>query len=169
MADSNEAPKRLPPGIHDPARRALTHSTVEDKAYVQNNGAETNGEYTLVTCTVFPGGGTPLHYHYYFGTPFFTYPNTIGTLAEEQPTPTKGSLCMVFGNETKHFPPGETGVAPVSTKHRLFNGSDSNVEFVARVVPAHDGFEQAPYIIMDWRKMGRVMRRACRRILCIYV
>jgi len=55
-----EDTKHLPPGIRDPARRALTNSGIKDRVTIEKYGAETNGEYSLIRCWTFPGGGTPL-------------------------------------------------------------------------------------------------------------
>lgn len=55
-----EDSKSLPPGIRDPSRRVLTNSGVKDKVTIEKYGAETNGEYTLIRCWTYPGGGTPI-------------------------------------------------------------------------------------------------------------
>jgi hypothetical protein len=46
------------------------------------------------------------------------------------------------------FNPGETAVILIGTKHRFFNASkDRTVEFVGKVLPAHEGFEKSVHII----------------------
>ena len=55
-----EDSKSLPPGMRDPSRRVLTNSGVKDKVTVEKYGTETNGEYTLIRCWTYPGGGTPI-------------------------------------------------------------------------------------------------------------
>jgi hypothetical protein len=62
-------------------------------------------------------------------------------------TCTSGTLGMVLNNDTLHIQPGETAVVPVNTKHQFFNDTQSDVEFLGRVVPAHEGFEKSIYIL----------------------
>jgi quercetin dioxygenase-like cupin family protein len=92
--DSNEI---LPPGMRDPARRTLANPLIKDLVIFEKYGAETGGEYTQVRVTVSPGGGTPLHYH---------------TSYEEHMAPTKGTLGVVLGEESKLFEVGEMAVVP---------------------------------------------------------
>jgi quercetin dioxygenase-like cupin family protein len=87
----------------------------------------------LIRCTVSPGGGTPLHYHGSY---------------QEQLTAKEGILGVVLGEETKTFQPGETAIVEIGTKDRIFNPSaDEDIEFVGKVVPVHEGFEQSIYIM----------------------
>jgi mannose-6-phosphate isomerase-like protein (cupin superfamily) len=141
MATSNSEPHTpTPPGIRDHSRRTLSNPKIKDKVFIEKYGAETNGEYTLIRCTVSPGGGTPLHYHGSY---------------QEQLTAKEGILGVVVGEETKTFQPGETAVVEIGTKHRFFNPSaDKDIEFVGKVVPAHEGFEQSIYIMYGWAEDG---------------
>ena len=129
MSDNNA--KGLPPGMRDPARRLVTNKVMQDQGIFEKYGAETNGEYTRCRVTVKPGGGVPLHYHRTF---------------TERFEPVKGTLGLVLGSETLHLKPGEIGTVPLNTIHRFFNDSDEDIEYVAEVRPAHQGFEQSVYI-----------------------
>ncbi|KAH6680552.1 hypothetical protein B0J14DRAFT_557900 [Halenospora varia] len=128
---STSTSTQLPPGLRDPGRRNLTNPLIKDRITIEKYGHETNGEYTLITASVLPGGGTPLHYH-----------NTY----EEHLTPVKGTLGIVLGTETKMFKEGETAVVPKGTLHRFFNDSEEEVVFSGKVIPAHEGFEKSIYI-----------------------
>ena len=135
----NSKPTSLPPGIRDPSRRHLTHPTIRDKITIEKYSHETNGEYTLIRCTVSPGGGTPLHYH-------LTY--------REELTPVSGALGYVLDDDTLHASPGETAIIPINTKHRFFNDTDADVEFLGKLVPGHEGFEKSLYVIYGLAEDG---------------
>ncbi|KAK0125398.1 hypothetical protein ONS95_000585 [Cadophora gregata] len=132
MPSHSTPSQQLPAGMHNPSRRKLTNHLIKDEAHIEKYSAETNGAYTQVRVTVAPGGGTPLHYHGSY---------------DEHLTCTNGLLSCVIGNKTLTFTPGEMAVIPIGTKHRFFNASESDdVEFVGKVVPAHEGFEKSLYI-----------------------
>ncbi|PVH89671.1 hypothetical protein DL98DRAFT_647396 [Cadophora sp. DSE1049] len=132
MSPNSISSRPLPAGMRGPSRRTLTNHLIKDEAYIEKYGAETNGAYTQVRVIVAPGGGTPLHYHGSY---------------EEHLTCTNGLLSCVVGNKTLTFTPGETAVIPIGTKHRFFNASETDdVEFVGKVIPAHEGFEKSLYI-----------------------
>lgn len=62
---------------------------------------------------------------------------------------------MVPGDSTLKFKPAETAVVPIGTKHRFCNPSkDETVEFVGKVVPAHEGFEKSVHIIYGLAEDG---------------
>ena len=66
----------------------------------------------------------------------------------EELSPASGALGVVLGDSTLTFNPGETAVIPIGTQHRFFNPSkEETVEFVGKVVPAHEGFEKSVHII----------------------
>jgi quercetin dioxygenase-like cupin family protein len=142
MAASNSKPNTstTPLGLRDPSRRNLDSTRVKYKVFFEKYGAETGGEYSLVRCTTAPGGGTPLHYHNSY---------------REELTALDGTLGVVIGDETKNFQPGETAVIPIGTKHRFFNDTDQVIEFRARIVPAHAGFEQCIYIAHGLEEDGQ--------------
>ncbi len=131
MSNTNVSSESLPAGMRDPARRVLTHPIIKDRAIIEKYGAETNGEFTQIRVTVAPGGGTPLHYHGSY---------------EEHLTSIRGILSCVVGKRTLTFSPGETAVIPIGTEHRFFNASDEDVDFIGKVVPAHEGFEKSLHI-----------------------
>jgi mannose-6-phosphate isomerase-like protein (cupin superfamily) len=117
--------------MRDPARRVLTNSKIKDIIKIEKYSAETGGEYTLISVSVAPGGGTPLHYR--------------GSYKEEL-TAKSGILSCVLGEETLSFKPGETAVIPIGTKHRFFNDTDAEIKFEGKASPAHEGFEKSVYI-----------------------
>jgi quercetin dioxygenase-like cupin family protein len=133
MAASNSEPNTSTTslGLRGPSRRNLDSPKVKYKVFFEKYGAEIGGEYSLIRCTTAPGGGTPLHYHNSY---------------REELTALDGTLEVVIGEETKSFQPGRTAIIPIGTKHRFFNDTDQVVEFRAKVVPAHAGFEQCIYI-----------------------
>jgi hypothetical protein len=66
----------------------------------------------------------------------------------EELSPASGTLGVVLGDSTLTFKPGETAVIPIGTQHRFFNPSEEEtVEFVGKVVPAHEGFEKSVHLI----------------------
>lgn len=136
MADT----KSLPPGMRDPARRALSNAGVKDRINIEKYGAETDGEYSQIRVWAYPNGGTPIHQH---------------TSYREELTAVTNTLGVLLGTSTLLFKPGETVVIPIGTKHRFFNPSgEETVEFIGRVVPAHEGFEKSVHIIYGLAEDG---------------
>ncbi|KAH6724167.1 RmlC-like cupin domain-containing protein [Leptodontidium sp. MPI-SDFR-AT-0119] len=141
MSSNSKPPQQPPAGIRDPSRRTLTNHLIKDNVYIEKYGTETNSAYTQVRVTVAPGGGTPLHYHGSY---------------EEHLTCTNGLLSCVVGKKTLTFTPGETAVIPIGTRHRFFNNSENEgLEFMAKVVPAHEGFEKSLYICYGLAEDGK--------------
>ncbi len=134
--------KPLPPGVRNSALRTQTNPIIKDEVYIEKYGAETGGAYARFCVKVAPGGGVPLHYHHSYAEHF---------LAQA------GDLSIVVGEEIKILQPGEQASVPIGTKHRFFNAStDTDVEFVAELRPAHEGFEKSLHIIYGLARDGEV-------------
>ncbi|CZR57317.1 uncharacterized protein PAC_07206 [Phialocephala subalpina] len=129
----------IPPGIRDASRRHLTHPIIRDKITIEKYAHETGGEYTLIRGTVAPGGGTPLHYHLSY---------------REELTVASGKISFQLNDDIVQPSPGETAIIPINTKHRFFNESDTDAEFVGKLVPGHEGFEKCVYIIYGLAEDG---------------
>ena len=93
---------------------------------------ETNGEYTEINSTIAPGYDNPEHYH---------------TLFAEIFTCSSGELTITLDGETLVLQPGETAKVEVGHRHSLANKSNQDVDFVTRLEPGNEGFEQAMYIM----------------------
>jgi mannose-6-phosphate isomerase-like protein (cupin superfamily) len=84
--------------------------------------ADTNGEYTLVECTVQPDGfvASP-HVH-----PFQTETFTV----------VRGTLGMKAGRSTLELGPGEVAVVEPGTPHKFWNAGDTRAVFRCEVRPS---------------------------------
>ena len=84
--------------------------------------ADTNGEYTLIECTVAPGGGVPMaHVH----------PNQTETFAV-----VAGELSMKAGRDKLVAQPGDVVTVAPGQVHKFWNASDEPVTFRCTVAPA---------------------------------
>ena len=126
---SNEM--HLPPGLRWPERRVIANVIVKDRVTTEKYSIETNGEYSRFRCEVKAGGGVPLHFHHSYAEHFVVK---------------SGELGVVLGDEVIHLKPGEGAKVPMGTKHRFFNDSDSDTEFVVELRPGQEGFEKSAYI-----------------------
>jgi quercetin dioxygenase-like cupin family protein len=84
--------------------------------------AETDGEYTLIECSVAPGGGVPMaHVH----------PNQSETFEVLE-----GELSMKAGRDKLVAKPGDVVTVPPGQVHKFWNASDRVVRFRCTVTPA---------------------------------
>jgi quercetin dioxygenase-like cupin family protein len=125
----------------DPTRRKIWTPIAKDWSFFQKYGRETNGEYTLVTLCVTPGGGNAPHWH-------GSYSETF--------TPHKGSLGVYSTSKGKMLlGPGETYTVPPGEAHYFFNDSKEEVEVEVKLQPAREGFEKGLYIVYGLARDGR--------------
>ena len=141
---SDVAPKdfaRLPPGMKDTNRRKTWTPVAKDWATFEKYGRETNGEYTLLTVGVAPGGANAAHWHGSYSETFTAEIGQVGVYTESM-----GKI-MLSPGETLTVTPGEV--------HYFFNPGEEDVEMKIKLHPAREGFEKAVYILYGLARDGK--------------
>ena len=132
---------RLPPGIKDPERRKIWTPVAKDWAIFEKYGRETNGEYTLLTVSVSPGGQNAAHWHGSYSETFIAEKGTVGIY-----TKSRGKIMLS---------PGESAIVMSSEEHYFFNPGEEDVQMKIRLAPAREGFEKGLYILYGLARDGK--------------
>ena len=127
--------------MRDESLRKIYNPIQKNWAAVAKYGLETNGAYSLGTGSLEPGGANGAHWH-------GSYSETF--------TATKGAV-GVYSKSTgkKTLQPGESVTVPPREPHYFFNESAEEVEFETKIVPAHEGFEKALYVMYGLARDGK--------------
>ncbi|KAL8808872.1 MAG: hypothetical protein Q9223_003797 [Gallowayella weberi] len=132
---------QLPPGLTDDSRRRIWTPIGKDWAIFEKYGRETNGEYTLLTVSVAPGGGNAEHWHGSYSETFTGEKGDVGIYTQSQ-----GKFFLAAG-ESATVKPGEV--------HCFYNPSDKDVEMKVKIQPAREGFEKGLYILYGLARDGK--------------
>ncbi|MEM7735867.1 MAG: cupin domain-containing protein [Deinococcota bacterium] len=103
--------------------------------------SENNSEKTILDAVLFPGGGTPLHYHK-------TFDETFEVL--------QGELMVQAGKQKIKLTAGEKITAKKGVHHRFYSESDQPTTFRTTVTPGHEGFEKFLPILYGLARDGLV-------------
>ncbi|QRR01377.1 cupin domain-containing protein [Dyadobacter sandarakinus] len=126
------------------AARTITNPLIKDEVVFLETSRETGGKHTLVEVTLAGGAGNPLHYHDHFSEEF---------------TCLSGQLSIELNGKVIVLSPGETAVAPIGSKHRFFNQSESPCRFQCRIAPGCAGFEQTLQITYGLAREGKTNKQ----------
>ncbi len=108
--------------------RTIYNPVQKDYVTFLKTSAETNGAFTLIECSVAPGGGVGLHYHK-------TYEETF--------EPLEGILSVECNGVTKQYGVGESVTASKMMNHRFFNETEQECRFLCKMTPGQPGLEAA--------------------------
>lgn len=131
----------LPPGIADNSRRKIWTPVAKDWAVFEKYGRETNGEYTLLTVSVAPGGQNAAHWHGSYSETFTAEKGDVGIYSK-----TLGKIKLS---------PGESVTVPPGEEHYFYNENDKDVEMKIKLQPAREGFEKGLYILYGLARDGK--------------
>ena len=124
---------RIPPGMKDPERRKIWTPVAKDWAIFEKYGRETNGEYTLLTVSVAPGGQNAAHWHGSYSETFTAEKGQVGIYTKST------------GN--RMLSPGESATVAAGEEHYFFNPGEEEVQMKIKLAPAREGFEKGLYIL----------------------
>ncbi|KAL8786824.1 MAG: hypothetical protein Q9213_002561 [Squamulea squamosa] len=139
-ADTKDV-SQLPPGVRDNSRRRIWTPINKDWATFEKYGRETNGEYTLLTVSVAPGGGNAAHWHGSYSETFTAEKGDIGIYARS-----RGKFLLA---------PGQSATVKPGEVHYFSNSSDKDVEMKVKIQPAREGFEKGLYILYGLARDGK--------------
>nr|WP_293837580.1 cupin domain-containing protein [uncultured Arsenicibacter sp.] len=120
--------------------RTILNPVLKDEVIFLETSSESNGRHTFVEVKLSAGGGNPLHYH--------------DTFSEEF-TCLDGELSLQVGEQIIRLQPGESATAPIGSKHRFFNSSQTDCRFQCRISPGCPGFEQTLQITYGLARDGK--------------
>ena len=143
-AKTNDIP-HVPPGMIDSSRRKIYNPLAKDWAIFEKYGRETNGEYTLLTVSVAPGGENMAHWHGSYSETFTVEKGDVGIYL-------KSTGKMILS-------PGESATVPPGEVHYFFNPGDEDVEMKVKLQPAPEGFEKGLYILYGLARDGKSANR----------
>ena len=132
---------QIPPGMTTDSRRRIWTPVAKDWTIFEKYGRETNGEYTLLTVSVAPGGGNAAHWHGSYAETFTAEKGDVGIYAKST-----GRILLAPG-ESVTVTPGEV--------HYFFNPGDQDVEMKVTLRPAREGFEKALYVLYGLARDGK--------------
>lgn len=132
---------RIPPGMKDTSRRKIWTPVAKDWAIFEKYGRETNGEYTLLTVSVAPGGQNAAHWHGSYSETFTAKKGKVGIYSK-----TTGNILLS---------PGESMTVNAGEEHYFFNPGDEDVEMKIKLAPAQEGFEKGLYILYGLARDGK--------------
>lgn len=130
-----------PPGMTNDSRRRIWTPVAKDWVVFEKYGRETNGEYTLLTVSVAPGGENAAHWHGSYSETFTAEKGDVGIYSKST-----GKI-MLSPGESVTVNPGEV--------HHFFNHGDEDVEMKVKLQPAPEGFEKALYILYGLARDGK--------------
>lgn len=131
----------LPPGMTDPERRKIWTPVAKDWAVFEKYGRETDGEYTLLTVSVAPGGQNAAHWHGSYSETFTVEEGTVGIY-------TKSTGKMLLS-------PGETATVGPGEEHYFYNPGEGYCQMKIKLEPAREGFEKSLYILYGLARDGK--------------
>jgi len=132
---------QAPPGIVDNARRRIWTPVARDWAVFEKYGRETNGEYTLLTVSVAPGGQNAAHWHGSYSETFTAEKGDVGIFSK--------SIGKVM------LSPGKSITVTPGEVHYFFNAGEDDVEMKIKLHPAREGFEKGLYILYGLARDGK--------------
>ncbi|KAI4185682.1 MAG: hypothetical protein L6R41_003974 [Letrouitia leprolyta] len=139
-ADSKDK-SDLPPGLSDESRRRIWTPVNKDWVIFEKYGRETNGEYTLLTVSVAPGGGNAAHWHGSYSETFTAEKGDVGIYMRS-----RGKFLLA---------PGESATVKPGEVHCFSNSGDEDVEMEVKLQPANEGFEKSLYILYGLARDGK--------------
>ena len=113
----------------------------KDWTRFEKYGRETNGEYTLLTVSVAPGGANAPHWHGSYSETFTAEKGEVGIYSK------------ATGKVT--LSPGESVTVRPGEVHHFFNPGDEEVVMKVRLEPAREGFEKGLYILYGLARDGK--------------
>ena len=131
---------QIPPGMTNALRRRIWTPVAKDWTTFEKYGRETNGEYTLLTVSVAPGGANAPHWHGSYSETFMAEKGDVGIYSKST------GIAMLSPGESITVIPGEV--------HHFFNPSDEEVEMKVKLQPAREGFEKGLYILYGLARDG---------------
>ena len=132
---------QIPPGMTDESRRRIWTPVAKDWTRFEKYGRETNGEYTLLTVSVAPGGENAPHWHGSYSETFTGEKGDVG----------------IYSKSTGKFilPPGRSVTVIPGEVHHFFNPGKEEVEMKVKLQPAREGFEKGLYILYGLARDGK--------------
>jgi quercetin dioxygenase-like cupin family protein len=112
--------------------RTLHHAAQGSSVTFLKTSVETGGRYTLLECTLAPGGSIGRHVHR-------TYEKTYEV--------TEGVLGVEVRREARRLYTGDRFVGVRHVEHRLFNAAARPCTFLLWIAPGEPGFEAATQIL----------------------
>ena len=134
---------RLPPGMTDPKRRKIWTPVAKDWAIFEKYGRETNGECTLLTVSVAPGGQNAAHWNGSHSETFTAEHGKVGIYSKST-----GNILLS---------PGESATVKAGEEHYFFHPGEEKeeVQMKIKLEPAREGFEKGLYILYGLAREGR--------------
>ena len=140
-AEPKDIARLPPPGIANDSRRKIWTPVAKDWVVFKKYGRKTNGEYTLLTVSIAPGGENATHWHDSYSETFTAERGDIGIYIKST-----GNI-MLSPGESFTVIPGEV--------YHFFNYRDEEVEMKVKLQPASEGFEKALYILYRLARDGK--------------
>lgn len=108
--------------------RTIYNPVQQDSVTFLKTAAETGGKFTLIECTVAPGGGVGTHFHRTF---------------EESFEVVDGILTVEIGKARHRLFKGDRMTAPRHATHRFYNDTALPCTFLCWISPGSKNFEAA--------------------------
>ena len=131
----------IPPGIADDSKRKIWTPVAKDWATFEKYGRETNGEYTLLTVSVAPGGKNAAHWHGSYSETFTAEKGRVGIYSK--------------AHGERMLSPGESATVKPGEVHYFFNPGEEDVEMKIKLQPAREGFEKGLYLLYGLARDGK--------------